>query len=193
MLTAIRVADHLSLNVLLHFQPIYKHFEIFGLLFFGFQNTHLNVLVTCFFEEKGLETELRVRNVEFRDMFLTWDGYFAESAASSIYAEMGRTCHTPWQARLSFHTWTQLLPVPWGSKPRQLQAHGTETRNIELFSARPFLVDTFAYLMSNFEADTAKRCRTSCPGGEGENGSGENPPTVGRHWRGWHEHMLQKD
>jgi hypothetical protein len=94
---------------------------------------------------------------------------FPESVASSIYVEMGRTCHTPWQARLSFHTWTQLLPVPWGSKPRQLRAHGSETRNIELFSARPFLVDTFAHFMSNFEADTAKRCRTICPGGGGEN------------------------
>ena len=155
--------------MLLHFQRIYKHFEIFGLLFFGFQNTHLNVLVTFFSEEKGLETGLRVRNVEFRDMFLTWDGYFSGICRVKHLCGNGEDLSYSVASQAFFHTWTQLLPVPWGSKPRQLRAHGSETRNIELFSARPFLVDTFAHFMSNFEADTAKRCRTICPGGGGEN------------------------
>ena len=107
-----------------------------------------------------METEMGARNVEFRDMFFAWDG---DCCSICRVKHLGRNGEK-WgglvilrgKPRHSSQTWTQLLPVLWGSWPRQLRAHGTETRNIELFSTRPLLVDTFAHLVSHLEADTAK-------------------------------------
>jgi hypothetical protein len=82
-----------------------------------------------------METEMGARNVEFRDMFFTWDG---DCCSICRVKNLGRE---KWgglvilrgKPRLSSQTWTQLLPVLWGFSPRQSRAHGTETRNIELF------------------------------------------------------------